>query len=121
MSDIYSKIYENDDKNIKKEDNEEKVNNLIPIILTFVGLIISLFCFATLILCYSYDLCVFLDNYYIYIVAVSGVILMIGIYFSFKSLKQKFNIISIVNVFLSFVAIILFVIPILTGLLYLNF
>ena len=122
--DIYSRIYGNNNSNNQKNNeilDDEKVNNLIPSIVAFTGFIVSIFCLITLLLCYSFDLCVFLDNYYVYIAGVSGIFLLIGVYFSFKSLKQKFNLLSILNLLLSVITIVVFIIPFLFGLLYLNF
>lgn len=128
MSDIFDRIYGNNgntdlNNNRKNNDEEEnnKVNNLIPLILSIVGLIISLFCILSLAFCFSYDLCVFLDNFYIYIACIAGVILIISIYFSFKSIKEKFNVLSIINLIMSLIAIVVFIIPMLFGMVYFNF
>lgn len=127
MKDIYSRIYDVEtDKsktsknNIKATANGE-VNYLVPMVIGIAGIIIAVFCLISLYFCFSYDLCLFLDSYFVYITGVCGIILLICIYYSAKSIKESFHFIALLNILLSLAALIIFIIPLITGLLYFNF
>lgn len=99
-------------------DSEDKPNVLFASIISIFGIISSLTLFVSLFFAFSYDLCIILDSYYLYIVGVLGVLMLISIYICLKALKEKMIVISIINITLSLIAIIIFIIPLLTGLLY---
>ena len=96
---------------------EEPINMSMAVVISIFCLILSAMILISLIFAFSYDLCKFLDEYIIYIAGVIGVLLLISIYMSLKALKKRF-VISILNIIFSVVAILLVIIPFVTGLLY---
>lgn len=99
-------------------DSEDKTNVLFATIISILGIIISIALLVCLLFAFSYDLCIILDSYYLYIAGILGALMLIGIYICLRALKEKMIVMSIINIILSLIAIVIFIIPLLTGLLY---
>lgn len=111
--------YEKEGKKVLLDEEENKgVNLSLALIFSIGGSVISIAILVCLILAFSYDLCIFLDNYYYYIAAVIGILLVISIYYSLSSFKQKVTFAGIFNIIISLIAIVLIIIPFLTELIY---
>ncbi len=123
MASILDRINEEKEKNKiiyeeKEEEKEKSVNLALYLALTIVSLLISSGAIVALILAFSYDLCIMLDNYYVYIAVVIGCVLSFSIYKSAVSIKKRFSILSIINIIISLITIVTIIIPFVTGLIY---
>ena len=129
---IFSRIYGNNPNPINNNDNnnnneqrdfdagmdDDKPNILFAILISFFSLLISGFLLVSLVLAFSYDLCIFLDSYYIYIAIVIGLFLAYSVYQSIAICRCKFSIVAIINIIFSLVALFLIIVPFIFGLLY---
>ena len=103
------------------EEKEEKASKqILSFVIGIGGNTIALFCVISLYLCYSYDLCVFFDNYYLYIACVACVVMLYGIFSAAFAIHKKFSIIGVINIVLCLLAIIVYIIPFVLGLVYLQ-
>ena len=129
VDDIYSKIYgpapttnggettpkKGKQKHYNLEEGEEKVNIAVPLTISLVCLVIGVFAFLSLLLQYSYDFCIIMDTYYVYVASVLALALFYDIFVSIKGLKQRFNLFYVINLVLCIVGLLVFVLPFAMG------
>ena len=98
------------------EKNE--INMAWALIVSVMCMILAAGILISLVFAFSYDICLFLYEYIIYLAGVIGLLLAYSIYMSFKAMKKR-TMVAMLNIIFSLAAIVLVIIPFLTGLLYL--
>ena len=71
------------------DEDEDKPNILLATVFSIIGIVASIALFICLATAFSYDLCIMLDNSYLYIAGVLAVLMAIGIYTSLRAIKEK--------------------------------
>ncbi len=123
---IYERLYgktndsnEGKHKDVEMDIYQEDSGNLsLGVIITLASIIISIAGLFALVISFSYDLCIIMDKYYMYCAIVCGILLLYSIYISVMKIRKMFSILAILNIILSLCAMVFFVIPFVTGLIY---